>query len=354
MGIAYFQAAVKNIYTTSQTDVNNTIQGEVASDGNNPRSAEYYEQRAATVMKDRIQTGLNSIPSEKQISPNASFKLIYKNFDNNIILKVQGIENGKSTTLTTEMILSTKVSGLSESTGSTPLISISLTGVITGFDSILKPLVLDNFCKTPSSLNVYNICKKVTISGNRTYNENNINGGTIADPYIIYANSNLKIAGNANNLSNVQLHTDGSISFGKNMNNTSNVLLEIKNTTSDNPAANFDSQLRLDSSQLYVNGNLKVDGQFDLINNSYVLVNGNANVSKNLNILSGSKLCVDGNLTVNKLGKIYGYLIVNGSINGKPTTISDQDFQQRCGTSTTHTATIEWGNQLENIVNYEY
>jgi competence protein ComGC len=354
MGISYYQAAVKNIYVKSQTDINNAVQSEIANDGSNQKSPDYYAQRAITLMKASIQSGLSSLPSIKQISPTASYQLISKNFDNNIVLTVLGTDNGKSTTLSTNMVLSPTVIGLSGNSGPTSGISISLSGIVSGFNNIVVSLTgLNSACNTPDSINIYNTCQKVYLNGTKSYSENNIGGGTSAVPYVIYSNSSLTLAGNANQLNYVQIHTEGTFNLGKNMNNASHVTLETKNSSNSIPAASFGSQLRLDSSQFYINGKMVVDGQFDVNNSSFVFVNGDAAINKHLNIDATSTLCVKGNLTASKVDAI-GSLVVSGTINGKNSNTSMQVFQQKCSSSNTQTPTVKWGDQLLTTIDYQY
>jgi competence protein ComGC len=356
MGIAYYQSAVKNIYVASQDSVNTTIQGEIATNGSQ-KGADYYQQRAVAVMKDKIKTGLNSVPTEKQVGTNASYKLIYNSLqysstDNYITLKVQGIENGKPTTLTTILELSPTVSGLNSSSGSLPLISISLTGVISLFDTLTKPLNLPSACNNPASIgSLYSICNKVLLTTTKSYSDNvNKLSGTSTIPYLIYSTAALTVGGNANSMEFVQIHSDGNLSIGQNMNNASNVTLESKSSIS------IGSQLRLDASKLYANGDLNVDGQLNLENSTTAIVGGNATISKHLNILTGAKLCVSGNLTANMLksSTITGSLLVKGTINGKPSGVTAQDFQQKCSSGSATTPTIDWGNELLSTVDYEY
>lgn len=355
MGISYYQAAVKNIYVKSQTDVNNAVQSEIANDGSNLKDPSYYAQHAATLMKTSIQSGLSSLPALKQVSPTASYQLISKNFDNNIVLTVQGTDNGKSTTLSTEMSLSPTVTGLSGNSGPTSGISISLTGIVSGFNNIVVGLTgLNLACNTPASINIYNTCHKVYLNGTQSYSENNISGGTSAVPYVIYSNSSLTLAGNANNMNYVQIHTEGTFNLGKNMNNVSHVILETKNTSNSIPAASFGSQLRLDSSQFNINGKMIVDGQFDVNNSSFVFVNGDAAISKHLSIDATSTLCVKGNLTASKVDAIGSLVVYGGSINGTPSNTSLQDFTQKCSSSNTQGPTVKWGDQLLTTVNYQY
>jgi type II secretory pathway pseudopilin PulG len=393
MGISYYQTAVKNSYIANQENVNTSILQEINNSQNNgndtgngsgngkgkgnnssnginigigtdlninigngnsagtsTKTAAEYAQDAVNSMKTYIQNDLSKVPAEKAFGTNASFKLLSQDFSNNIVLTVQGAANGKTTTLSTEMILSPTVSGLDGSEESTPQLNISLSGVISAFDTILGPSLTNIFCSiNPSSIdNLNSSCKKISLTVDKTYTENVNNlSGTSDSPFVIYSKNNLAVNGNANNMNYGQIHTDGNLTFGKNMNSASNITLETKKT------ANFGSQLRLASSKLYANGDLNVDGHLSLDNSSFAVIGGNAVISKHLNITGGSKICVKGNLTASKL-QVTGSLYVLGTINGKPSNITTQTFQDSCSSSNPNTAAIEWGNEIFNKINYDY
>lgn len=344
MGVSYYKTAVQNIYEANQQAINNTIKANVDYDLTHGgiKSSEEYAKQAVALMRSSIQQNLMNesgkifIEGKSDVFFKLNDKNIYDPTDNNaLLLKISGTEKDKSSTLSTKMTLAPIISGLNGNGGST-----SGSYVLPNFVSIAKPSPPNN-CQNPSSLTVS--CSEILVDGSKTYSEN-VNG---INNKTVFSTNGLTMSGNANKMENMKIHSENTFTVGKNMNNLSGTLLETKGD------AVFGGQLRADSSKLIIKGNLSVDDHFTLASNSFSYIGGNAFITKHLTIYAGSKMCVAGNLTASQLN-IGGVLVVKGTKNGVKTNISDQEFLQKCGTSTTPNFSVEWGETLLNDVNYEY
>jgi hypothetical protein len=349
MGMTHFEAAVQNIYAANQQTISNTVKQAILSDRNSisgTKDRTVYINQGVSLMSAAIKQGLANEQQSISIEgrTNSSFSLYsvseYTDSAGNqkIILKVKGNENGKSTILSTVMTFSPTITGLTS--GGTSTSSYTLPN----FNSIAQPSSKDpSYCKNPASLS--SLCTNIYVEGTGTFNENNsISGKTI------FSTGSLTFSGNANKTENTKIHAGGNISIGKNMINAVGVTMEANGT------ASFGSNFTVDSSsEFYFNGKLTVDGKLDISNKSVVYVNGDAVIGNHLNMFDTSKLCVAGDLTYQKNGsKSGGILVVKGKINGVKTTVTDQEFLQKCGSPVTPVLDVQWGDRVQNQVNYEY
>lgn len=339
MGMTYYQAMIKNIYLANQQTINNNLK-------NGPKllSNNAYAQSAASQMMSAIKTAIDSQTTPVYVDgkTDAFFRInttAYDNTNNKITLKVDGIDKGKTSTLSTNITIAPVASGGDQTSGSSSLISLySSTGVLIGPNLIQRPTV-NILCQTPLTLDLLNsICNNTAlILGAKTYtqNVNNLLNKTY------YATGALTINKNANKMTGVNIHSEDSLTVQGNMNQGSGNVFE---TVHD---AVFGGQLSLDLSKMFVGGNLNISDHFDLANHSTAYVAGNATIAKSLSVDSTSTLCV------------AGFLKVNGNVQsaGSMTNVilsADPSFQTKCTAPSTSTVNIVWGTQLFNNVNYEY
>lgn len=346
MGISYYQTAVQNIYETNKQNVYTQVKAQIDSDrqNNQLQSADSYAMQSVNLMKTAISSELNILQNSVTIdgNPNDSFTLTNKNFYTNttnkkIQLTVSGNDNGKITTLSTELSFELTISGLNFGGSGT-----TNTNTLPTFNLIQEPTNISATCKNPVSIfSIIISCSQILIDTAKTYNEN-INGISNNTIFSSAATGTLFIDGNANNMNKMKIHAENDFRLGKNANNASALTLESKGS------ATFDSQYRVDTgSKIYVQGDLTVYGHFELAGNSIAYTGGNAYIGGKLTINSGSTFCVVGSLTVAKKQTITGELIQKSKV-------SDEVFKQKCGISSIPPVTIFWGDKLESNVNYNY
>lgn len=341
MGISYYQVAVQNIYEANKQSVNDQVKARIEQDrATGLKTEDYYVSLGVSLMKEAIRQGLASERSSVSLEgkPNSSFSIQESNYfdvskDKKILLKINGVENGKSTTLSTELGFTPVISGLNGTSG------VSSTYVLPTLSTVPVPTNVPSTCKNPVTFNT--ACTETLVDTLKTYSDN-INGLSNKLIYSSYPTGVFTINGNDNSMTNMKIHTENSFYLGKNANNASTLLLESKGN------ATFDSQFRLDTaSKVYIGGILTVNGHFELAGNSIVYVGGNAIIGGKLTIPSGSTMCVGGTLTVGKKQTITGNLIVKGNV-------TDAVFKQKCGNPSTPPVDITWEDKLLNSVNYEY
>lgn len=365
MGISYYQAVVKNIYKTNQQKVTNDFKSFILTEPD--RSTDYYSLKGSSFMKDEIIRGLNLLTSAKPMitiddHPDASFKLlsyVVEAYPNRVTIEliVAGSETGtsptKTTTLSTDMTISLNLVEVVVDSGSEP----SGSKILPNFNLITIPTGTNVCTQNPPASN----CPKILFTGETTYEGNNTFQGDLQQ--IIFATGPLTFK-NQNKLKNVQLHTEGKFE-AKNMQGITSSVIEVNGEVGQaavKPGDATFNQLGLSSSTLFVARNLEVTGKADLIN-SQLYVGGNSTISNKLTINSSSRMCVKGNLTVNNKIDILGSLIINGKITGKissgsPTYVNDQEFINKCGTSTaptppTKTLTLDWLSNITNTIDYD-
>lgn len=340
MGVTYYQTLIQNVYNTNQ----NTFNDQVRSD-TTLKTNQDYADKAANLMYNAIKQELanQTSPMPVEGKQNAYFKINSVTYDDSnykIIIKVDGVEKNKTTTLSTTMTIAPVVTGASQSGETPPPLSLTIAGVLTGFNNITNLGIL---CINPSSLSLETplnlLCNNATsalLTGDKTYNGNQNNKTLSNKTY--YSQGNLTINGNMNNLKNVKIHSDESLDITGNANSSSGGLIE---TATD---ASFGGQLGLDSSKMYIGGNLIISDRLVLSNNSTVFVDKDATIEKNLTVDSTSTLCV------------AGHLQVGGQIKGSANIIlsSDPNFQTKCKPPANQTVVIDWSQQLFSNVNYGY
>ena len=340
MGISYYQTMIKNVYSTNQQSVYNTVK----SDSTLSTNSQYAEKAATlmmTALKQKIDTETSPVNIEGKT--NAYFKIkpptAYDTANHKITLKVDGFDNGRIATLSTIITIAPVVSGVSQTSGSNPLLSLkSVTGVLISPNAIPEPAV-NILCQNPLTLDLLNIlCKNTALLlGTNTYtqNYNNLSNKTY------YSTGPLTFTKNLNKLTKVNIHSDDSLTINGNMNSVGSDLIETVNN------AFFGGQLRMDSSQLYVGGNLNVSDHMDLSNKTTAYIAKDATIAKSLSVDSTSTLCVAGLLKVN------GQVVTKGSM-ANVILDGDVNFQTKCQAPNTQTVVIDWSQQLFSNVNYEY
>jgi hypothetical protein len=316
MGITYYQAAVQNIYAANISTISDQVKQQIITDLQNKslKSSDYYVQLGVSKMKDAIQSGLLTEKSPVSIDgrTNSTFSISSVDYfrttqDNKIVIKVTGTENGKSTVLSSEMNFAPTVSGLDSSGNTLP----------PTFNSIIEPKTTDPiYCADPASIGT---CKSILVTITpKTFTDklNNSSNVTIYSRGVL----TLDTPANANNMTNVKIHTENNLTIGGNVQNASSVTLEVK-------------------------GNLTVNGQFKLQSATNVLVNGNVNIDKQLTLDSGSKMCVVGTIDSSKIHYKGGVLVEKNKV-------SASDWTAKCGTPAT--PEVIWGDEVNNNINYEY
>lgn len=343
MGMTYYETMIKNIYETNQQTISDNVKQ------NSTQTSNSAAQTAASQMMSTIKTRLDNeettqvnIPDD----PGAYFKIqsptTYDTTNNKITLKVNGVEGNKTTTLSTDITITPITSGGGQTGGSAQQIALySSTGVLISPNYIQKPTV-NSLCQNPSSLDLLNIiCNNTALLlGSNTYtkNLNNLANKTF------YSTGALTISKNGNSMTNVQIHSDDSLTVGGNMNQGSGNVFE---TVHD---AIFGGQLRLNSSKLYVGGNLTTSDHMDLANHTTAYIVNNATIAKSLSVDSTSTLCVGGILTVN--GQVQSVASMSNVV-----LKGDASFETKCmAPSDTQTVQINWpsSSQLFSNTSYDY
>ena len=132
---------IKNVYTDNQQSIYNQVKNDSTLKTNND-----FAQRAASLMMTVLQQKVDSETSPVYVDgkTNAYFKIksptTYDTVNHIITLKVDGVENDKTTTLSTKITVAPVVTGANQTSGSTPLISLkSVTGVLISPGAIPRP-----------------------------------------------------------------------------------------------------------------------------------------------------------------------------------------------------------------------
>lgn len=334
MGVTYFQHAIQNTYSEVKRDITDKIQEDVKK--NIKRDEDYYLKEAYTLFTSEI-SKISRVSPPIEGSSAASYeieKVLIPPIDPNdgkinISFSSNGTAKGKSTTLSASMAFELMESKVEDSNGT------GIGGNLPTFDKIKKPEG-NNVCIDP--LEIKNSCNESYINGSRRFDNN----PKELNNKLIFLTGGLMF-GNANRLTNVKMHAEGSISFYGNVNNVSATLIETKG------AASFDSQLELsNSSELLVGGNLSVAGHLTLTNRSFVYVGGSVDfINKHLNIDQTSTMCIRGKLIKHdKINDPYNRLFIYDD--------NPEAFMKNCGTGSSSLTEMDWGNMTPALhVEYE-
>ncbi|MEH7255814.1 hypothetical protein V7111_27275, partial [Neobacillus niacini] len=173
MGISYYQIMVQNLYTSYKPTATNTVKTTIEQDrtAKTLKTSTEYSNQAAALMKEYIKQELNKEINAKPIEgkPNSSFKIVEKNYftstDNKILLKIMGSDQGKNTTLSTEMTLGIlpTINGLTSSGGTN-------TNTLPTFNTIPKPVISNPECKDSSTIK--STCTQYLMEVPNTISEN--------------------------------------------------------------------------------------------------------------------------------------------------------------------------------------
>ncbi len=352
MGVSYYRLAIRNAYLTNQSAVMTQVDYMVKTNSNNgvKRSNDYYLQQTISLMKQAIQSSLDSEKSIVEMDQSeTAFKIddviISSEIDSSEItidFTSKGMKDEEESNLKAQMVIPINSIDISNDAGG----GTSTSNELPDFDDIPKPEGVSSECRSASV--IYSSCEQVLVEGSADFDGN----GNGLGGKLIYTTGSLVLSGNYNKMDNMKIHSDGSFSIMKNMNSAKNVIIESKDATS------FGGQLRMDSSKLYSAGIMSVDDHLTLSNNSFTYVGGSASITKHLTISTNSKMCVAGDLEASQL-KIYGNLFVKGSVKGKlmsgqPVYVNDSDFVKNCGSaSSSDVLTIEWGDTKDRV-DYQY
>jgi hypothetical protein len=339
MGISYYQVAVQNIFELNQQKVTDQVNVKV-----NGGSTQDLKSLAADSFKDIIKLELQKENEKVQIDgyPKAFFSI--KNIDTIIItgtnkikvsFLVDGTEEDRTSTLEAEM-------------------TIDLDSIIKGDDSTINyVLPAFNEIKIPnSSCTSFEAgCNEILLNGTQAFpgkNDNNGNNNNLSDK-TVYSTGGLNVDGNANKSYKLKIHANDSITLDGNMNSASNLTIETPKSIT------FYGNLKVESSRILIGENLTTTKQFNLDLGTFTFVGINANINT-LTLSSNSTMCVQGNLTVSsKSVDSTSKLIVLGTINGTPTSLSQEDFETQCGTFLSQNLTINWGQGIQtNVENVNY
>ncbi|MDQ6599834.1 hypothetical protein [Bacillus salipaludis] len=342
MGVSYYKVEVQRVFESKQQSVNDQVINILKTD---PQKD--YKTEATRLMKDALQQDLGQTKPAVTIDgyPNATFTM--KNFLATVIsgtnkvrttFDIVGTENGKNTTLNAEMEIDLK--------------DINLEGgsITPEYNAVPKPENVSSTCTNPTTFSNISCPNGILINQDMTYSEN-YNGyvGTI------YSTADLALNGNGNK-SNLILHAD-SVSLKGNLNSLTNLTLETEHD------ASFGGQLRVDSSHIYIGGNMVTDDHVTLATSSSLFARGNATIGKSLTIDSTSKMCVNGNfkaddLTINTSGKLFvkGTVTVTKGIPSgtqiiKVTDPTDTYVRQQCGNTFDEYNSIDWKTTTGTVVN---
>jgi hypothetical protein len=318
MGISNYQVAVQNIYAANVATVTNQMKTKISSDreANTLQKEDFYIDLGVSKMKDAIQTGLAAEKNTVFIDgrTNSSFSVDSVNYfrdtkDRKIVLTVKGNENGKTTMLGTELTFAPTIGGLN---------NLSSNTLAPSFKTIIEPDPAFDpyYCSNPASIGT---CRSISVSiSPKTFTDRLNNSDTVT----IYSKGELIFAppSNANNMTKVSVHTDTDLTLGGNVQNASSVIFEVK-------------------------GNLTVQGQLDLLAGTNIYVAGNVYLTKQLWLDSGSKMCVVGTINTSNIHYNGGLLIQQNSV-------SSSDWISKCGIPPS--ASVDWGDKINNIINYNY
>jgi hypothetical protein len=314
MGLTYYETAVQNIYAANTLTIGNQVKQKISDDrlANTLQSNDYYVKWGVSKMKDTIQTGLSLSPVTIDGRPSSSFFIDTVNYyrtpeESKILLKVKGNENGKTTLLSTEMNFSPTISGANSTNNTIP----------PSFNSVSEPKTTDQYyCENPTKIGT---CKSILITTSpKTFTDKLNNTSNVT----IYSNGVLSLdtPANANNMSFVTIHSGHNLTIDGNVQNASNVTLEVI-------------------------GTLTITGQFTLLAATNVYVDGNVDITKQLTLESGSKMCVTGTVDASKI-KYKGGILV------EKLKETNESWITKCGTPPP--VKVEWGDSVNNKVNYDY
>jgi cytoskeletal protein CcmA (bactofilin family) len=364
MGISYYHAEVKNIYEAKQKDVYDRVKQQIDQDrqNNSLQSTEMYKNMAARYMEDALKLSLQDRDVSIEGKPSDSVKItvdpgtikfVPEKNEIQLVYRSTGKEEGKTASLSGNLAINIANPDLG---GSGPELVLAPPK----FNIVKLPTTVKAGCTNPLSINNSG-CTEIVVNETKTYNENT---NKLANT-LVYSDKDLTIAGNANSAENVQLHSNN-LTLGANMNNITNSVIETKND------ATFGSQLRLDSSKLYIGGNLNVAGHLDVQNvksnvsiKSSAFVRGTAKIDKQLNIYPDTIMCVKGDVraeTLNLTGELFveGKIYIKGVLqNAFPGAVyvnqntNPEILKQKCGaTFDPPELFIGWGEHVTNNVVY--
>ncbi|WP_066385973.1 type II secretion system protein [Neobacillus mesonae] len=354
MGISYYQVEIQKMYESKRSEVNTYVSSIMSHPGASTTTD--FKKEATVKMAEKLQslipTGTTLAPVQIDDHPNASFYMkdfvatadpASDSYKINISFKVIGNEDGKDTTLLTEMYLDLDT-----------IINLPTTNnpndyLLPTYNNIIKP---ETLCE------ILEECNPVYTEANTSFDGNNL----LSSNKTIYTTGTLTLTGqgNENNISDIKIHADGDIIVGKNMNSQTKMQIET------NGNATFQQNLKIDiMSKLLVRKNLSVLQQFDITNSSFVYVGENATVQK-LNI-SSSKMCVHGDLKINDsktvdkpenlivLGKVYQWTKKTGNEYEYKEVVGEgninlETFKKECGTYVPPAFQINWGNEVSPII----
>ncbi|MEH7417110.1 hypothetical protein V7266_17640 [Neobacillus drentensis] len=352
MGISYYQVQIQKLFESKQSSVNTAVSGFMKTNPSGNFKSKAAEEMAAALQHE-FPPGSSPAAIPIDGRSNASFAI--RNFTAvadtagnskkvKISFNIIGNENGKETTLFTEMYIDL------DSILNLPTSGQSNNYVLPNYNNIIEPTVL---CSTLS-------CNPVYINGPGIFDGNNL----LSSNQTIYTKGSLTLTGqgNENNTRVVKIHADGPITIGKNMNSQTNLQIET------NDSATFEQNLKVDTtSSVLVRKSLTVKQHLDISNESFVYVGETATVNY-LDISSSSKMCVYGDLkysnaptVTTKNGETPSALLVYGTVNklvngvyqavtNSPYKVDYNTFSSKCGTYVPPEFQIYWGENLSTVI----
>lgn len=370
MGVTYYQSAIQNVFQSNYQSIVQQVKS-IRENDKIKRTNDEYTQIAINLMKIKLKDELNPANISIDGNPSTNFLIEY-NKDSNVnqdgkVLKIDfksiGTENGKSTAIETVMIID--FSGMmTDSIGGTE-------GTNNNSEKNSK-LPSGNDIPDPGNLNS---CREgqsdfknisCQISGNKQFSQNvglnfeksifkvtgalnfeNLNNEDTKSS-ILYILGSLK-TGNMNSLVNTKIHVNGPADFAHfNGNGLTDSIIEIGGN------AKFDN-MKLLRSTIYVGEYQAEFGQINGMVDSVIFVNSDA-VIKGLDIGSNSTVCVNGNLKIennfnsNSNSKVYAKNSNNDNV-----IKGDAAFKDGGACSRKAGSSIYWGDLTINAdYNYKY
>jgi hypothetical protein len=394
MGVSYYQSMVYNIYLDKRDTVNTSLVNYMVSHPS--ETEEHYKAKAISLMKTAIEAGLtekkNEIDTEGtsptdtfdievQDGTNASFQVkltaadpsyVPTNDEVSFHFKSTGFESGESASLSGTMKLALSLNP----DGSSSEVTTETKVHPTFRPFYPQDIGVTDECTNQREMSSLDVCNKILITSNPDAKNNGTIPPSIGGNYNnesekgIYSTVPLTIEGNGNGVQNINVISNDSITFGKNLNYVNDLFIKANGDTT------LEGQFRADATEIYVKGQLELNGQSEFMLGSFVYVAGTGispavkiNGSNNKFIIDNSKVCINGNLDASSVNFDIlnnGKLIVKGSITGFDTVelnktgvtynITDpNEFLNLCGDTATETVTIPaigWGDDISREVNY--
>jgi hypothetical protein len=370
MGVIYFETLARNVYISNSDTIQNEVKNLRANDvqTGTVKANDIYIQDAINSMVDKLKI-LKPMTLQIDDNPTASFRIDPKEGETNIVQTINntikidfistGIENGEEK----------KIDGT---------LTMDFSGFLTSDDNSgggggsNSPILTGNNISDPGNLPACSDSNKKVdftnttcqISGSETYSNNDqltFNNstfkvtGALSVPNMNndISSSTLFIQGsmsgeNMNSLNQINLHVNGSASFGNfNGNGLNGSTIEIGGSSTM-------GNMNLSGSTLYIGGTANI-GQINSITDSTIYINTKINSDttiQGVNFGNNSTICVNGPLTIGNINNnSNGSSNIYAKSSDNPKVITDSAaFMNKCNKSS---STISWGTPTISA-NFDY